>query len=331
MPAPVTHLRRRKPAVYLDRLFSISLGLFLDHSNSGSNAGVAQTACKAVVLDHAAQVQIFEVDCVELADDPRAEFLESVLSRVGNFLMAARNSAFRQLPPLRSSLLSGEISLQERQPLRTFMQMLRISDVLASRKSGKPCNAKINPDALPGQRLGGNLRFDDEAGKIAPACLSNDRHARRGGRERPLHFQAQDADLGDGQTIPVAETEAGKSVAGSGARSLFLEAGITGALGEEVLKGGLKIAKRLLQHDARNLFEPSGFRLMFETGHRGVALRVGHALAVLERLGSRRQRPIVDVARAAERAGKLVFLLWRWIASVCLPPDHGLTYSAIYV
>ena len=91
MPASGTHLRRRKPTVHADRPFAVSLGFFFEHPNSHADTGVAQAAGKAVVLNHAAQVQILDADHVEFSHK-RFVVPDEVVVRHGVKIMGYSNT-----------------------------------------------------------------------------------------------------------------------------------------------------------------------------------------------------------------------------------------------
>lgn len=329
MPASGAHLRGRKPAVHANRALAVPFGFFFEHPNSCANAGVAQAAGKAVVLDHSAQIQILDTDYVEFSHKPLGQFFQRVFAAVCDLLMLPGNSAFRECPTLRSLLLLRQTSLQQRQPPRSALQIFRIGDAFSGRKRGEARNTEVDADALASLSERDDIDVHGQADEIASTRITDNGHGGRGADHaaRPLHLEI--AHLGDGKAArPDIETEAGAGKLGGLPPILALEARIGRALGEEIGERGLKVAKRLLRRDARHIVKPDRFRLALEHRQCRTGLSIVHPLTALKRLGPLGQRPIVDIARAAERLSQDLLLLQRWIAAECPALFHSLQVAS---
>src|SRR5690606_5425260 len=116
MSAVRTGLRGWKPAVDLDHGFPVSLSLFFDHADGSPDRCVVQRAGKAVVLGHAAQVEVFDVDHIETGYKICAQLVQRVEATVGNLLVDAGNLTLDFLTPLAALLRPGKALLIERQP-----------------------------------------------------------------------------------------------------------------------------------------------------------------------------------------------------------------------
>lgn len=329
MPASGAHLRRRKPAIHTDRAFAIPLSLFFEHPNSHANTGVAQAAGKAVVFDHATQIQILDTNHIKLSHKSRRKLFQSILPAVTDFLMLAGNRMLGERPTLGTLLLLRQPSLQERQAARAALQMLRIGYAFAGRKRGETRNAKVNSDALTSLSERVDIDIHGQADEIAAARVADDGHSGRGASHAARPFHLHVAQFSDGQSARSdIETETGAGKLGGLPPVLAFKARIGRALGEEIGERGLKVAKRLLRRDARHIVEPDRFRLALEHRQRGAGLRIVHPLAALKRFGSLGQRPIVDIARAAKRLSQDFLLPRRRIAAECPALFHSLRIAS---
>jgi hypothetical protein len=172
MSAFGAHLRGRKPAIHAGYSLAVSLGLFFKHSNGGTNAGVTQAAGKAVVLGHAAQVQILDVDHVELAHEPRGQLVQRILARIENLLVTASRRTLGKFAALRAFLFLRHTALEHSKALGALASVLRVGDAFSGRKRGKPRNAEIDADAFAGHGLGICLDYPrGNSGTAATACL----------------------------------------------------------------------------------------------------------------------------------------------------------------
>ncbi len=316
MPAFGTRLGRWKPAVHADRVFPIPPGFFFKHPNSCAYAGVAQAAGKAVVFNHPSQIQILDTDDVKLTNNVCCQPVQTVLSAIPNFFMKTRNRTFCQLSTLGAFLLSRQSPLQHGKSPGTFMQMLRIGNALAVRECSKPGNAEVDTDSFPCLRHWLHFDIDHETCKVSAAGFPNNCQAGRMARQVAIPAKPQHAKLADMNPAPVTEPESGLSISRRGSGAFLLERWITGALGEERGKRGLKITKRLLCRNAGHFIEPRRLGLALQDCQRLVTLSVVHTLAVFERLRPRGKRPVVDITHASESTSKNVLLFWRRIKAV---------------
>src|SRR5690606_3517798 len=113
MSAAGAGLRGWEPAVYLDHGFSVSLGLFFDHADGRPDGCVVQRAGKAVVLGHAAQVEVFDEDHIETGNEISAQLVQRVEATVGNLLVDAGNMTLDFLAPIAALLRPGKALLIE--------------------------------------------------------------------------------------------------------------------------------------------------------------------------------------------------------------------------
>lgn len=316
-PATRAHLARRKPAIDLDRRFPVHRGLSLDRPNSHADSDIAQAAGKAVILDHAAQVQVFEVDHIEPANEINRQLLGRVLATVADLLMDAGDPTLGQEASPRALLFASQLPLCLGQPPGARRQMAWIADSLAGRERCQPVDAKVDTDLGASHRQGLYVDLDDETDKPATTRLADDRGCGRRARHRPVPAHLHAADLGEGEcsVLPV-ELECRERVGRRIVLAFTTKGWIARSLGEEVAERSLELAQRLLQRHRRNFVQPRSFGLPLEDGHGPVTVSVGHSLPFLEGARSFGQSPIIDIAAAAERARQRLLLFGRRVAPI---------------
>lgn len=316
MPAIGAGLRGREPAVDLDHGFAVPLGLFFDHADGRSDGCVVQRAGKAVVLGHAAQVEVFDADHIETGNEIGAQLVQRITAAVGNLLVDAGNMTLDFLAPLAALLRPGKALLIERQPTLPLSAVFRIADALAVAQCGEPRNTKVDTNRFARFRQWRGQRLNHQRYEVFAAGRANqtNRGRMRDRLARPLDLYR--ADLGELENAPLrVERESALGVVGRLARILSLELRVACALGEEVGKRDLQVTQGLLQADAGHLVQPDVFRRCLQRRKRLVGRRVTHALTSAERIGARPQRPVPDEPHAAERPRKMLLLLGRRVAA----------------
>ena len=135
--ALAAHLAAREPAVDLDHGFAVHGGFGLNHPDGVTDSGIAQAAGKAVVLDHAAQVEILDADHVESGNKAPRQLGGGVLAGVGDLFMQHSNPLFLPLVAVRSLHLAGQRLLLALHAPLVAVRVLRVGDALAGGQCGK--------------------------------------------------------------------------------------------------------------------------------------------------------------------------------------------------
>lgn len=323
MPAVGAGLRGRKPAVDLDHGLAVPLGLLFDHADGRSDGGVVQRAGKAVVFDHAAQVEVFDADHIKTGYEISAQLVQRVATAIADLLVDAGDVALDLHASFTALRRPGESLLVEGQASLPLRAVLRVAYALAVAKGGEAGDAEVDADILAGLRQWRWLCFHNQRDEILAARCADQSNGRRmrDRLTRPLDFDR--ADLGELQDAALrVEGEAALGVVGGLPRLLLLEARISGTFVEEVGERDLQIPQCLLQAHARHFVQPYRFRLLFKQRQRLVCGRVAHALTSAERIGARPQRPVPDEPHAAKRPRKMLLLLWRRVAAECPSGFH---------
>ncbi len=331
MSAGGAGLRGREPSVDLDHGFAVPLGLSFDHADGRSDGCVVHRAGQAVVLSHAAQVEVFDADHIETGNEIGTQLVQRVAAAVGDLLVDTGNMSLDLLAPLAALCSTGKALLIERQPTLPLVAVFRIADALAVAQCGEPRNTKVDTNRFArfGQRR--RLSFHHQRHEVFAAGRANqtNRGRMRDRLARPLDLDR--ADLGELENAPLrVERESALGVVGRLACIFPLEVGVRSALGEEVGKRGLQITQGLLQADARHLVQPSVLGLPLEQCQRPVGRRVTHALTGAERIGTRPQRPVPDEPHAAERPRKMPLLLGRRVAAECPSGFHASHFTSYH-
>ena len=325
-----TGLARRIPAVDALDALAVPLGLFFQHAGGLPDARIAQRAGEAVVLQHPAQVEVFDVDHVETLHHRRTELVHRIGAAIADLLVQPGDVLLDVRPALAALLTAGKPLLIEREPTLPLCAVLRVGDFLAGRERGESIDAEIDANRFTGFRQVGWRGIDDERHEVAPARLADqaNRGRRRNRAARPLHLDR--ADLGELQGFRLRlERESAFGVVRRLRAILALERRIAGALVEEIRVRNLQVAQRLLQADAGDFIEPHRFRLPLEHSQALVRFRVADALAGPVAVTAQSQPPVPDEPNAAKRAGKVLRLLGRRVTAECPSGFHASHYKLI--
>jgi hypothetical protein len=322
------HLARRKPAVDFDDSLAVHSGLSFNRPNGHADTGIAQAAGQAVVLDHAAQIQVFNTDRVESLDQVPGQFGGRVLARIGDLFMQFRYLLFLAAIPVRAFLFARQGLLLPLQSPLVAVHVFRISNALPVGQGGQSADAEIDTHRFARCRQGGGMYVQHHGDNVAAGWLADHGNGSRLTRDRPGPLDPQWAELGQQQ--PLGSDLEAKRRPGVFRRLfavLAFEGGVAGALLKEVSKRRLEMAQRLLGRHAGGFVQPSRFRLPLQRGQRRAGLAVVHPLATLERLGALLQAPVVDVSDATERASKLLGLRIGRVATERPTLFHGLHFN----
>ncbi len=98
MVTTATSLRGREPAVDLDHLSPVPLGLVLQHLNKRTPSDITDGAGELSVLDHVFDSKVFDADRLVLADQACRELLQKslLLSAIRAWTRATFSRAFAQ-------------------------------------------------------------------------------------------------------------------------------------------------------------------------------------------------------------------------------------------
>ena len=330
MAAGRTGLAAGKPAVNPFNVLSIPFGLFFKHSDGLPDARIAQRAGNVVVLQHPAQVEVLDVDCVKPLHHASAEFVQRISSTIGNLFMHLGNVLLDVRTTLAAFLAACHLFLIERQTFLPKRAMLRVRHLLASIQRSQPVDTKINTDRIASFWQFNRSSFNHQRNKIFAAGFAHQANRRWFwyGAARPLDLNR--TNLGQFQCSGFGiERESVMGIVRGLRGFLALEYRIASALIKEIRVGRLQIAQRLLQANTGNFVEPNRFRLLLENGQRLVRCRITNAFAIAKAIATHTQSPVPDKPHAAERPGKMFLLLWRRITAECPSGFHGSHYRRI--
>ena len=326
--ARTAHLAGREPAVNLDHGLSVHCGLGFDSADRVTDSCIAQAASKAVVFDHAAQVEVFDADHIETGYKAPRQFVGNVLAGVCDLLVQHGDPLPLPLVAVRALHLAGKgLLLAFHLPL-VAVRVLRIGDALAGGERGEAADAEVDANRLAcfWERRGLNVHHHRD--EVLAGRLANHGHGGRVYRHMLGPLDLERADLGQHKAlIANLKLEGGTGVFSRLAAILPFEGRVLGALLKEVAERGLKMAQRILNWNAGHFVQPDRFRLALQYGQRSAGLDVVHPLAVLERFGALVKAPVVDVPHAAERLRKLLGLRIGWVASEGPSLFHALHYT----
>ena len=309
-----THLAAWEEAVYLDHGLPMHRCFRFESSDGRSDGCVRQAAGKAVVFSHAAQVQVFDVDHIVAADEVPDQLVDGVSSAVSDLLVDFRQLSTTAFPAVASLLFTSKFPLLIFQPRFIFPKESWVGNSLPVRERSEARNPEVNADgrACLGKWRGRNLHHHRD--KVTPRRLADQGDRRWFDRNVPRPLNLQRSKLRENQTLVTDfKLESAPRVLGRLPMRLLLEGWVTRSLLKEVAKGGLQVAKRLLQWNAGHIVEPGILRVLLQLRQCRTGLDVVHPIATLKRRRPFRQKTVIDEPAAAEGSGKLPRLFGRWV------------------
>ena len=329
MPTEGTEFATREPTVDLhDRL-----ALGLDHADCGADRGVREGTGKAVVFDHAPEMEVFDIDRIEPTRQHRTELVQAIAPRIGNLFMQPSHTAGVLPVSIRAPLFSGQPPLSAGQQGRFPSKMARVRNRLPGREGRQGEHAEVDADRLTGADAFHGSDFDDHRDVVATRRMPRDGDGAGVGRHRPTETQRQHPELGKGQALGLTvKLEGAAGVFSAVSRpALFLEGGIGAALSEEIHEGGLQVTKGLLHGDTRHVVQEGHVRVTFQRGQLGAGADKRQPLPALEGHGPRRQHPVVDQAATAKGLRQVFSLRGSGIGSEGPTTCHGLIINHLAI
>lgn len=325
------HLAARKPAVDFNHGLSMHRRFVFKGSDCATDTGVGQAAGKAVVFDHAAQVQVFNADRVVSSNEAPSQFLIYIGSRVGDLFMDSRHPLPLNLVAVRAfSLACQRLLLAFELPV-VAVRVCRVGNTLAAGQRSQTADAEVDTDRFAGLGQGCRLYINDQRDEVAAGGLADNRRRGRHYRHALGPFDFEPSELGDDQTLIAnfkLERRAGVF------RRLFavlaFEGWVARAFVEEVTEGGLQMPQGLLRWHAGYLVQPRKINVLLERAQRRTGLVVVHTLAAGERRRALSKETVKHEPRAAERASKNLRLLASGVAAEVPALFHGSHYNTLF-
>ena len=175
MPTRRTQLRRRKESIQWQICPAAPVRLVFQFPEYFPERRIRNVFGKIVILYHPGHVQSFDIDRLVLADDLRRKFLKHVSSGITDSGVQSGYYEPGFLSIITVLDFTRQATLQDPQSLFTLNKWARVFDLLAIAGRGKRLNADIYADFGFSlfERL--DVGFNQDAHKIASACITADR------------------------------------------------------------------------------------------------------------------------------------------------------------
>ncbi len=303
---------------------SVPRALISQHSAEHAETSARNMLCKISETDHAANIQILNSQHVKSTNQIGREFVQHVLSGVGNMSMKSRDFKPLSIPASASLLPSTKHALQSSQFLCVLSSMSWIRDPLTITERGQPIDSKINPDFLPclQQRL--LCRFiQHETNEVASSTVLGYRNGAGAAGEFSTPLHSEMTEFTNPQVLIICvPRERGFRKFSALASALALETGILSAFLEEFFKCGLKMPQYLLLRNTRAFEQPSELWVVPVFCPRGAALGVIDRFSIFIGVRAQSECIIIGVTRAPELFCELALLRLCRIESKRLPRFH---------
>ena len=322
-----TGFTTRKESVDLDDRF----GFGFEHADGRADRGIREGTGKAVVLNHAPEMQVFDVDDVEPACQHRTHLVEGIAPSIGNLFMQPRHAAGLPEATVRPLLCSGQAPLGTGQVHRAPGKMFRVRDGLAGREGSQTADAEVDPNRVASLDPFHNRDFHDHR-HVVPARRVTGHGDRTGiGWHGAAQAHSQDAQFGERQPLRGRVEPKGIPLIGGTVphTTFLLKGGVRATFGEEIDERGMEMAQRLLKRDCRHIIKKGHLRFTLQCRQFLVTPCIGQPLAALEGQCSGGQHAVVDQAATAERASQMLFLFGGRVCAKVPATFHGLQVSTL--
>lgn len=329
MPTAGAQFATRKEAVDLHDRFSLRF----NQANCSPDRGIRERTGQAVVLSHAPEMQIFNVDGVKPSRQHRAQFMQAITPGVGDlFVQAGDAAALRQIA-VRPSLLPGHSTLRTSQQDSLASKVTRVGNRLAIRQGGQAGHAEVNADRLTGLDPfhGGDLH--DHRDVVPTGWMPSDRHRAGIDLDTAADRQLQDTELRERQPLRgEIEPKGAFSIFGAVPdAAFFLEGGVSATLGEKIDEGGLQVTKGLLQGNTRDLVQKGQIGIFLEASQLCAGPDKSQSFAALKGHGSGSQHAVVDQTATTKRPRQVFGLRRCRVGSEGPTAFHGLIINALAI
>lgn len=327
-----TAFAAREPAVNFDQLFPIPVAFVFQQPAKQSERSIRQAASKGVVFDHSSQVQIFDADHVEAADEIGSDFLQMVhasVRNVGMDLGYAKASTFAALAAFVTPCVN---SLRPSEFLFSLTKIFWIGDSFAVGKGSQSADAEVDTDRLISFRQRRTRLIHHKSHEIPASSVLFNRHRSRMAFKRTRPPDTEPAELGNDQiSIACIPFEGALGIFSSLLPVLFFERWVSGAFVEEVAESGLEMPEGLLNRYTGNFVEPSVIWSLFECRESRRTGMVAHFLSGMVGISPQSQSPVVNVSTGSECLSKDFFLFERGVKPVAVIHLHMFTIAHVKI
>lgn len=308
--ADVAGLAAGPEAVNLAKSLAIPLGLVLQHPGSHADPSIRKALGHTVVLNHAPEVEVFDIDVVESANKFSGHLVQAVLSAVRDSGLNPGNPKALPMPPPATFYPAGQDALVSGQFALLLSQVSGVGDSLPVGERSQPRQPEVNTHGLAGlgQLLNGLVKAKSH--KVAPSAVLGYRDRAGAALKLSAPTDVEPAELGYCKVAVHGIPLKGRNRVLCGLlASLGFEARVAAALREEVGVGRLEMPEDLLERHATDFIEPGRLFLLLEFGQERRGLMVADLLAGAVGVAAELETPVVDEPDAAKGPGQNLLLV----------------------
>ena len=303
--------------------FAIPSGLVRQHLPEHPKARTADVLGQAMVFDHASDVQIFNGDHIETANQVSGQLVHRVLASTGDVRVMASHLALHQRSPMAALDATGKNPLQLGQLRLSSHRVACIGHMLTIGQRRQSTDAQVYADFQARLRHGRLHFIQAHRHKIAPTTVLGYRNRRWFACECLRESDVETAKARHRQVLVGGiPFKTPCRVLGRLLTMLAFERRVFRTLGKEVGECRLQMAQCLLLGDARRLTQPQEANVAPVCRPCGTAGVVIDTLAILEGVSPQLQRVVIGMASTSEVPRQLTALPLSRVESGCLPYLH---------
>jgi hypothetical protein len=283
-----------------------------------------------VIPYHPTDVQIFNADGVESANDISCNFVYVIKTGIRNTRLNSGNLYALLFLPVAPFYFAGKNALGLGEFVGLLLKQPGVDNVLSVGECSQSVQAKINSYLL------------SSFGKFVYFFIKNQSYEvflvtalgyRYSGwytckSSRPVNIKASDFGK-DKVSIGSVPFERAVCIFSRLISFLFLEGGIACSFIKKVMECGLKVSKCLLCRNTRNFVQPFSFRLFLQISQSGRRSVIIDALTIMISISSCSKSPIVDESTGTKGSCQKLFLVFRGIEPKFISHLHNFKYSCV--
>jgi len=325
-------LAARKPAVNLCDRLSITLNFVFQHLNCSSNRRIRNTFGQTVVVNHTSNIKILNKNIVKSSDNICCDFIEMILTTIGNVRVDSGNFKSLPIPSTTAFLASGEDFLCFRKLFLVKTSVTHIWDMLAIRESCESRNTKVNSNILSRFWNCRKLFVKAECDEISTSTVLGYRNRAWRAFELSAPANSQSSEFGYMEIFILNIPFEGRcSIFSRLFAMLRFEGWVLSLFLEKFIICRLKVPKCLLSWDATNFVKPRELFLLFEGSKSRRRFMISDLLSVSKCIGAKSKSPVIDESCATKCSGEVVALGFAWIESESISCLHTNNISHVIV
>ena len=330
-PADVAELGTGIESVNYNQFLAIPGTFIVEHLSEGVKTYLGDCPAQFTVSDHVTDGEVFKNDHIILEDQTCCQFVEKILTGVGDGFIQSGNLDTLSVPSSTAFLPSGKDPLFFPQLIQLNGKEPGVLYYLTGRETRKAFYPEVNAYRFTGLGQELNIFIEAEGNKVFPRRFLDYRNRCGITLEVSAPSDFQLTESGDSEASIVAVPfECAFRIFGRLSSSFPFEPGILPCFTEEIIESGLQVPECLLGRNAGYFIEPYSFGITFPACEHGACLTVGDGFFLVgPRIGFDMESPVVHITAASEDSFEVIYLIQGGVESKGISYFHN--HISLYI